>query len=242
MVSVLLGGLVPIRSRALHFDVVTIDGESWLVHPAILDHLPQADVADRRPLDIVGAAAQERFWKDRRRVVFIGARYRILARLVLDGLSEQWTPVKMVNTFKGMAPGLSEGIDSATLLGKALLEGRDPSVVELPAAGVDAGQVVDRFTVEINTRFGTAGTTADLIRAGLRPANGTRIESLAVAGLVLNPIATHLLQGVADPDQQAVSDARLAAYQATMDSIRLNEAEVERDPVLVEVEFIAIYW
>ena len=242
MISGLLGGLVPIRSRSLHFDAVTIDGEVWLVHPAILDRLPQSEVSDRRPLDVVGAAAQERFWKDRRRVVFAGARYRILARLVLDWLSESWVPVKMVETFKGMATGLAEGIDSATLLGKALLDGVDPTGGVLPMSGADAGQLVNRFTTEINSRFGTTGTIEELMGAGLHPPSAARIDSLAAAPSVLNPIAEYLLKDVSSPDRQAISDARHAAYQATVDATPSKNVDVDRDPLLLEVEFIAIYW
>jgi hypothetical protein len=117
MISVMLGGLVPIRSRAIDFDVVDLDREPWLVHHKVLDQLPSELTADRRPLDVVGVATEDRFWKDQRRVVFAGARYRILARLVADGTSQSWTPVKMVDTFKDLVPGFSDAIDDATRKG-----------------------------------------------------------------------------------------------------------------------------
>jgi hypothetical protein len=242
MISVLLGGLVPIRSRALHFEVASIDGETWLVHPSILDGLPAMEVIDRRPLDVVGAATQERFWKDRRRVVFAGARYRVMARLVVDGVTETWAPVKMVDTIKGFAPGFSEGIDAATRQGQALLEGRDPSAAVPDANGVDAAAVVERFTTELTARFGSTGTVDHLREAGVHPAAGTRIESLASARPVLDPIAAHLLADVADPDVHVLSEARLAAYQAALEAARANDGDEESQPALIEVEFIAIYW
>jgi hypothetical protein len=241
MISVLLGGLVPVRSRALHFEVATVDGETWLVHPSILDGLPATEVIERRPVDIVGAAAHERFWKDRRRVVFAGARYRVMARLVMDGVTEDWAPVKMVDTFKGFAPGFSEGIDAATRQGQALLEGRDPAAAVLDATGVDAAQVIEHFTQELAARFGSTGTVDHLREAGVYPAPGTRIDSLAFARPVLDPIAAHLLRDVADPDVQVLSEARLAAYQSAQ-AARANDPDDERPPALIEVEFIAIYW
>jgi hypothetical protein len=242
MVSTMLGGLVPVRSRALHFEVATIDGEAWLVHPAVVDQLPPESVAHRRPLNVVGAATQEKFWKDRRRVVFAGARYRVLARLVLDGVVDGWSPVKMVDTFKDFAPGFSEGLDAATRQGEALLRGKDPSVPVLDSTGLDARQVIERFTEELTTRFDSSVTTDELITAGLLPADGARVQSLEAARPLLDRVTAHVTGVVGQLDQQDLSDARLAAYQQVRDAASPTSDTKVEAPALVEVEFVAIYW
>jgi hypothetical protein len=160
----------------------------------------------------------------------------------MDCVTEHWAPVKMVDTFKGFAPGFSEGIDAATRQGQALLEGRDPAAAVLDVSGVDAAQVVDHFTEELAARFGSTGTVEHLREAGVHPAAGARIESLASARPVLDPIAAHLLRDVVDPDVQVLSEARLAAYQSALEAARANDPNDERPPALIEVEFIAIYW
>jgi hypothetical protein len=242
MISAMLGGLVPIRSRALHFEVATLNGEAWLVNPAILDQLPPSEVQDRRPLNVVGAASQEKFWKDRRRVVFAGARYRVLARLVLDGTVDGWSPVKMVDTFKDFAPGFADGLNAATRQGELLLQGKDPSVPVLEATGLDAHQVVERFATELNERFGSTVTSAELSQGGMAPQVGTRVTSLEAARPMLDAVSEFVSETGGALDPQALSDARLAAYQQVSESSRSQRAMQAQAPALVEVEFIAIYW
>lgn len=256
MLSVMLGGLVPIRSRSIDFDAVRLDGEPWLVHHRILDQLPSEGVEDRRPLEIVGVAAEDRFWKDQRRVVFAGARYRILARLVGDGTSATWTPVKMVDAFKDFVPGFAEAIDDATRQGQQLLSGSS-SPVELsvatysdlpPGETSPSRRLVDAYARLLGNRVGLSVAPSDLDSAGLTVVD-TDLPSVEETREFLAPVTDYVQARSGNSiDPVIISDTRLAARREVQqdrhapgpgESAHSDRATV---PSLLEVEFVAVYW
>lgn len=259
MLSVMLGGLVPIRSLAIDFDVVDLDGEPWLVHHNVLEQLPSECVRNRRPLAVVGVASQDRFWKDQRRVVFAGARYRVLARLVADGTSDSWTPVKMVDTFKAFVPGFSEALGEATRQGQKLLAGPQAPAAQPPGpthpAPVDSGSsaraLIETYGQMLGDRMGATVTVEALVEAGLTAAVGGGLPSLADSAALLDPV-TAFVAGRSDGpvDLVVVSDTRLAAHQQVASLASASEAVTpalgqpveSAEPALLEVEFVAVYW
>lgn len=260
MLSVMLGGLVPIRSMAIDFDVVDLDGEPWLVHHKVLEQLPSECVMNRRPLAVVGVASEDRFWKDQRRVVFAGARYRVLARLVADGTSDAWTPVKMVDTFKAFVPGFSEALGEATREGRKLLAGRW-AAAELPPGPTSAGPVdggssarllVETYGRMLGDRMSVTVTVDDLVEAGITaPIEGGGLPSLTDSAALLAPVTAFVADRSGTPvDLVVVSDTRLAAAQQVAHLTANPEAAAPAssppikwpEPALVEVEFVAVYW
>jgi hypothetical protein len=257
MLSAMLGGLVPIHARALDFDVLDIDGERWLIHQEISAQLPSELVADRRPLEVVGVAADERFWKDQRRVVFAGARYRVLARLVADGTSRSWTPVKMVDTFKDFVPGFSEAVDNATREGQALLARSKSPVVQAPArplpgliGDVSASRrLIEAYGQLLGDRVGVTVMTSGLAEAGLTTDIDGDLPSLEASRVLLDPVTDFVetLTGTTI-DPVVISETRLAAYReieldGSIPTAGTNAQSLAgKVPSLLEVEFIAVYW
>lgn len=107
----LLAGLVPLRGRVVDHEVVEIEGREWIVHRRLLDQLAGADRPATRPLYVVGVAEQGLFWKDLRRVLFSGARFRVLVRIAEDGLRNTWTPVKLAHVIEPVAPDLARQLN-----------------------------------------------------------------------------------------------------------------------------------
>ena len=258
MLSRMLGGLVPIRSRALDFEAVELDGETWLLHRSVLAQLPPDQVLSRRPLEVVGVAAEDQFWKDQRRVLFAGARYRVMARLVIDGVTSSWTPVKMVDTFKDLVPGFSEAIEQATRLGKEQLDHSRP--VALPTAPVlqiesaesnPARRLVETYGRLLADRAGVQVTDRDLEAQGLTEGVVGDLPALEQVRSLLDPV-TQFVQGLvdADLDPVMVSNTRLEAHREIADATQPTAAEStaqlaqerESEPALLEVEFVAVYW
>lgn len=112
MLEELLAGLVPVRGRVVDYEVVDIDGREWIVHRRLLDQLAGADGLVTRPLYVVGVAEQGLFWRDLRRVVFSGARFRVLVRMAQDGLRDIWTPVKLAHVLEPVAPDLARQLNT----------------------------------------------------------------------------------------------------------------------------------
>lgn len=100
----LLTGLVPLRGRAVDFVAVRHGDQELVVHNDVLMRM----AADQRPaafpLYVVGEAEQRLFWKDIRRVLFSNSRYRLFGRISHTGLQERWTPVKLAEVLKQIAP------------------------------------------------------------------------------------------------------------------------------------------
>ncbi len=107
----LLAGLVPVRGRVVDYEVVEIEGREWIVHRRLLDQLAGTDRPATRPLYAVGVAEQGLFWKDLRRVLFSGARFRVLVRIGEDGLRDTWTPVKLAHVIEPVAPDLAKQLN-----------------------------------------------------------------------------------------------------------------------------------
>lgn len=257
MISSMLGGLVPIRSRAIDYSAVDVDGETWLVHRKLLDQLPPALVARRRPIAVVAVAAEDRFWKDQRRVVFAGARYRILARLVADGTSESWTPVKMMDTFKGLVPGFSEAINDLSRKSQLPLAipNRRPDPVA-PNPGEAAKSPVSYALLLMQTYAQRLGGEADVIvdpadleEAGLIVGVEGDLPSLENAAALLGPV-TVFVEGLSKYpiDPVVVSDTRLRAYRQVEADVSTSQSTLVELPfddtaeTLLEVELVAVYW
>lgn len=108
----LLAGLVPVRGEAFDYSVVVIDGTEYVVHKSLTSTLD----LDHRPLEIVGVTEHLAYWKDIRRVLFSNAEFTILGRVARQGLDDTWTPVKLADIFKDMAPGLVDQINEAGMV------------------------------------------------------------------------------------------------------------------------------
>lgn len=118
MINKLLAGLVPVRGQATDYVLVSTSGQEWVVHRRVLRQLGHDVATQARSLDVVAVAEAPLFWKDIRRVLFSGSRYSVLCRISRDGLHDDWTPVKLVDVVRGLAPAAAEQIST---VGSALL-------------------------------------------------------------------------------------------------------------------------
>jgi hypothetical protein len=108
----LLGGLVPIRARVPDYVGITVGGAFSLIHK---DLLAPAERHEAHPVNVVGVAEESLFWKDLRRVLFSGGRYRVLARLAAHGLQESWNPLKLAHVLETFAPDLGATMNELSL-------------------------------------------------------------------------------------------------------------------------------
>jgi hypothetical protein len=127
----LLAGLVPVRGRVEDYEVVDIDGQEWIVHRRLLSQLEGDDRPVTRPVYVVGVADRGLFWKDLRRILFSGARFRVLVRMGQSGLRNTWTPVKLAHVLEPVAPDLAEQLNS---FGPEMIAAMSDGVVADPDA------------------------------------------------------------------------------------------------------------
>jgi hypothetical protein len=110
----MLAGLIPIRGRAVDYSVLRIGGREWIVHHKILKPLGSLPDAKTLTLDLVGVAEEALFWKDIRRVLFAGSRYRVLGRIGRPELHDAWRAVKLADVFREVVPDLATSLDVFT--------------------------------------------------------------------------------------------------------------------------------
>lgn len=120
----LLAGLVPIRGRLVDYEAVELDnGREILVHRAVLDQLDEKDGLDTRPVHVVGVAERNLFWKDIRRVLFARSRFRVFCRVAVDGLADEWKPVKLVDVLNEIDPLLGQQVSDIGDVALEVMEG-----------------------------------------------------------------------------------------------------------------------
>lgn len=105
-------GLVPIRGRLIDYNVIPLRGKDWLVHRKVCKLLGD-DAKTSQQAFVVCVAEQALFWKDLRRVLFSGSRFRVLCRIAQDGLHDSWTPIKLVHVLNEVNPTLGHTLESA---------------------------------------------------------------------------------------------------------------------------------
>ena len=113
IIEELLVGLIPLRGRAVDYSVVVFDRPEdgkLIVHNRLLGALEDKGGFMTRPLFVVGVAEELLFWKDIRRVLFAGQRFRVLCRVARDGIGTSWVPLKLQQVVSSLSPDLGEAI------------------------------------------------------------------------------------------------------------------------------------
>lgn len=110
IIETLMAGLVPLKCKFLDYAVYLIDGEQYVIHQKATAGLPESIRLTEKPFYLVGVVEQALFWKDMRRVLFSDARVRVLCRVGVTGIRNEWTPVKLVDVLKGVMPELANDI------------------------------------------------------------------------------------------------------------------------------------
>lgn len=111
VLETLLAGLVPIRCHLVDYVAVTADDADLLVHRTLAEAARLAG-HEVRPVFITGVTEQRLYWKDIRRVLFAGSRFRIFCRLAGGGLKPEWKPVKLADALREVHPVLGAQLDS----------------------------------------------------------------------------------------------------------------------------------
>jgi hypothetical protein len=247
----LLAGLIPVRAKAVRYSVVTVGGREYVVHN---DAIADLEV-ERRPLEVVGVTEHLGYWKDIRRVLFSAGRFTMLCRVSRDGLQATWTPVKLADLFREVAPSLVDEINAASrsdvggmsasatddayseALGKALAVYKDKLI---SASGLKLSSTTEEKLVAIIAEMKAEATSPSKQRrafAKVRDFINAAIDGSVVVG--------------DDVDLRARQEAReetglplfpsLEVQSFTTDTGESTSSNDEEDRLL-DVEVVAIYW
>ena len=100
----LLVGLVPIRGRLTKYSWSTIGNRDILIHELVGAQVRSDSEFAELPAFVVGVAQGNLFWKDIRRLLFSRSEYTAFCRLAVSGLTDTWSPIKIMDVLEGIAP------------------------------------------------------------------------------------------------------------------------------------------
>lgn len=242
LLAELMEDLVPIEGRSTTHAIVTdTDGELWVAEVDAIGAIYDGDLTTD-PLLVVGVAETNSFWKDTRRILHAEAEFDVLGRVSRTGLQDEWTPVKMVDTFKRIIPSVATGLIEAVENLKNFDEGSpltaDP-VVELVLAGTKLYDDLAR-----HHQVSTSGLLPETLAAMVLESE-TLEGKLAALNKVADAFYAH--HADLDRDEDTVGRLRQSAWRKAQEVVNLPEEKAESKqappatPVL-ELEFIAMYW
>jgi hypothetical protein len=246
----LLVGLIPIRARALHYSVIVVAGSEYVVHNDAIADLN----LERRPLVVVGVTEHLGYWKDIRRILFSSGKFTIFCRVSRDGLQKTWTPVKLADLFRGVAPSLVDQINASSranisetrtsttrdahseALGRALSIYRDKL---LSASGSTLNETAEEELSAI---------IAELMAGAVSPSK-QRQAFATVRDLIYTSVGESVPEG--DVDLQLRQEARKEASMSLFPTLEVQpfaspspalKSSDDEDERLLDVEVVAIYW
>lgn len=245
-----LAELVPIKSKAVHYRVVKIDGREYIVDKRAIEGM---DIKSR-PLYIVGVTEKIGYWKDLRRVLFSNARFTVMCRVARNGIHDRWTPVKLADLFTDVAPGFVDQIN-------AIKSPKAPSVASessitthqetmSTALHVYRTELVKALGCEVDTENQQAfeNLVSRLASGQLSPAaQRIAFEEVRASTISLN----NLVEVGADQDlllrQHAREAAGLELFPVSTGlsitpSTTSSAPPTKRTARMLDVEVIGIYW
>lgn len=239
----LMEDLVPIEGRATSYGVINdYDGGRWIVDLDCLKDTYSGDTIASEPLRVVGVAETDAFWKDTRRILHSDSDYDVLGRVARTGLQNEWTPIKVVDTFKRVIPSASTGLLAAVEQVRNIA--REEKIGTVPGTVLALAGTAFHQALADHHMVTVSGPSVSTL-ATLLACDGDLKENLTA----LNRIADDFYEqnAEADRDSDVVAGLRQDAWRGaqvlTDMPAERPELEIAAAPKpTIELEFIAMYW
>jgi hypothetical protein len=240
MLDQLLAGLVPVRGRAVDYQVLRRGDGDYVIHNSLVAQLPEDDRGALRPLVVVGVAEQGLFWKDLRRVLFAGHRYTVLARVAVDGLPGSWQPIKLVDLVEQVSPELADMLGSASTEVLASL-GDTAELERAGAAHTQSQRALDRYRELLARELGLELAEAE------NPPEAEASFDRETFRDAARAVTTRLVARLEDaPTPERLSTLRDDAWRSSLEPEEPERQLRPSAPAATErylsAEFVAIYW
>lgn len=244
MLDELLVGLVPVRGRAVDYQVLRRRDGDYIVHNGLVAQLSEAERGALQPLVVVGVAEQGLFWKDLRRVLFAGHRYTVLARVAVDGLPGVWQPIKLVDLVKQVSPELADMLGSASIEALASL-GNSTELAPAEGARAQSQRALDRYRDLLAGELGVALGEAKS-RCQDLPSVEANIDREAFREAAQAVTSRLITRPEEVPGRERLATLRDEAWRSSLEEVELErEARTTApgaDERYLNAEFVAIYW
>lgn len=236
----LIVGLVPMRGIATSHSVVEVAGEQVAIATELLGNEVREGA---KPLELVGFAESDSFWRDLRRTIFSGSTFTVYARAEGPILTSPWSPIKIADLLESLSPALRDEV----VLPLQQLDLGNTQSVETPEAKVIAQFRLEGFVAALQA---ATGATPDA--ASVNTAVATAIPTLAAATTVeerrraFDPVAQAVAGEAIDRDLLLTTRSewidRLPASGPNPVAASIQRPNSEVITIQLEVGFVALYW
>lgn len=255
----LLAELVPIRGLAVDYVRIKPGERELIAHRKLSELLLANGLADDQqletaPLYVVGVTEEALYWKDIRRVLFSGTRFRVLCRMARDGIQNSWTPIKLRDVLAKMAPELAKPIDALAFgdfFGRNGSEGEETDDGRRRAL---RGALND-YTASLAKAYGKSLTPDDLLNLQdiverhqdcFQTTSTIKASFDAIAKCVADSFGIEL-DASAEKERrlQALAEAGLSLtgeLEPATEHSGNASSPPDREEYVLDSEFIAIYW
>lgn len=238
----LLVGLIPVKAEIDGLSAGEVDG---VVIAAPSEFFTANGIASA-PISVVGVTEQAKYWRDVRRVLFSKSRFTVLGRISRSGVQSSWTPVKLTEVMRDIAPQFP---DMITQVGRV---GYSTPINAREEGNRDA---LERALLHFALAVGgePAASRQDEIKAFAR-SQRTQADTLAQQGKAFDALIDWMVQsGVLSAAPQDARLLRMEARQAsglkTSSAVTSLSDFVDPSPpkehapeALIDLEIVAIYW
>jgi len=251
----LLVGLVPLKGRLVRYRSVIVDGQEWLVHEHLLAHI-DTDQVMSRPIFLVGVAEQQLFWKDIRRVLFSRSRFLVLARLGRDGLTSEWSPVKLIDVLNAI-PEIGSSVAQAVNVLPTLMRAGMPDTPALLPGPSLLSHALAEFGSALAECYGHTYSAEEVADSGVIAEPPTPDESTEARFEAFRAVREHISSKFdIEVDARVAADLRRDVLQraglwpgntdSTWGEVAApSGADAEHAEMAeryLDAEFVAIYW
>lgn len=255
MLEKMLVGLIPIRCLLANWKAVEHKGQGFLVHQALTEHIKEIEGLSVTNAHIAADTEKDLYWKDIRRVLFDGSRFRLFCRVNRDGLTSSWNPVRLANVLHKVHPNFGQQMQDFSSMVSVAVEATQRSMKESHPHFSDPRVVAQvRYASLLATELKVdllEGDKKELSEMASR--NASRINGVLDSREVFAPLKTWLeskttttigLEQDATLRYQALEDAGLGLTESTANTFDFsNQRLTDSTPgKVLEVEVVGIYW
>lgn len=242
-------GMIPIEGEVVGYRSVRGSGGRWIVPTAVASAMEESGWSSE-PLFVVGVTLSPLYWQDTRRVLFSNYKYRLLGRLVHDGVKSSWSSIKLADVLKDVNSELSDTFESlGAMFLKALQDGSGANTGEgdLAEAGVAQLLTYSRSVAAAADLAWTPSLQERVFQVVSDSPGQPGVEDWAATQRLIDDIVFSMTLNRVHPSKLAFVRAehpRPAVNASVVSSTVSADAAARggQGAAYVEVEVIAIYW
>lgn len=238
----LLVGLIPVKAEVDGLSAGEVDG----VTVAAPSKYFEAKGIASTPISVVGVTEQAKYWRDVRRVLFSKSKFTVLGRIARTGVQSSWTPVKLTEVMRDIAPQFP---DMITRIGRI---GYSAPVNTREESNRDA---LERALLHFALAAGGESAAArenevkDFARSRRAQADTLKKQGAAFDALVGWMVQSEILSATPGDARLLRAQAREAsglkassAVTSLADFASPNPPDEPASEALIDLEIVAIYW